>query len=35
MATGGAATWLIPETAGNTLEELSGEDSTFKAAISK
>ncbi|KAJ3233094.1 phosphate transporter [Chytriomyces hyalinus] len=31
MATGGAATWLIPETAGKTLEELSGEDDVIIA----
>ncbi|KAJ3233865.1 phosphate transporter, partial [Chytriomyces hyalinus] len=32
MATGGAATWLIPETAGKTLEELSGEHTAFETA---
>ncbi|KAI8612578.1 major facilitator superfamily domain-containing protein [Chytriomyces sp. MP71] len=31
MATGMAATWLIPETAGKTLEELSGEDDVIIA----
>ncbi|KAI8613305.1 hypothetical protein BC830DRAFT_1082756, partial [Chytriomyces sp. MP71] len=31
MATGMAATWLIPETAGKTLEELSGEEDVIIA----